>query len=134
MLTDETVVISGGLKPGIPSAEILVTFAKPDQTLVNVTTTTDEKGYFSVSYTPGVVGNWTWMAWWNGADFVSHSYTYAYGDLNSLKVASPEEPTNGEEPPPAEGLPMEYVYALVAVVAIIVIAVVAYAYMKRGKK
>ena len=135
MLTDETVVISGGLSPGIPNAEILVTFTKPDGTLVNVTTTTDEMGLFEVSYTPGVAGNWSWTAWYEGKELPHISYSYAYTEDMPLKVISPgEEPTNGEEPPPAEGIPIEYIYAIVAVIAIIIIAVAAYAYMRSRKK
>jgi len=121
------------LSPEIPDATILVTFTKPDQTTVDVTTTTDLKGYFSVSYAPGVAGNWSWTAWYEGADMVSHSYSYAYTEDMSLKVVSEEEPTNGEEPPPA-GIPIEYVYAIVAVVAIVIIAIVGYAYMRSRKK
>ena len=132
MLPNETVVISGGLKPGIPNAEVLVTFTKPDGTLVDVTTTTSEMGLFEASYTPTVAGNWSWTAWWNGKELPHISYSYAFTEDMPLKVVSPEEPTNGEEPPP-EGIPMEYIYAIVAVVAIVIIAVAAYVYMKRGK-
>jgi outer membrane protein assembly factor BamB len=145
--SNETVVICGKLRavstytnpitnvtedyyPPIPNAQTLVTFTKPDGTLVDVTTTADEKGCFEVSYTPGVMGNWTWMAWWNGADYICYCCTYAYGDLNSLEVVEAEQPP----PPPPGGIPMEYIYAIVAVIAIIIIAVAAYAYMKRGKK
>jgi len=132
MLPNETVVISGGLKPGIPNAEILVTFTKPDQTQVDVTTTTDLKGLFSVSYNPGVVGNWSWTAWWNGEELPHVSYTYAYTDDMPLEVVSEEE--SPPPPPPAEGIPIEYIYAIVAVVAIVIIAIVGYLYMRRGKK
>ena len=134
MWTNETVVIGGKLHPEIPDATILVTFTKPDQTQEDITTTTNLRGYFSASYTPTVDGNWSWTAWYEGVDLGSHSYSYAYTDDMPLKVVSPgEEPTNGEEPPP-EGIPMEYIYAIVAVIAIIIIAVAAYVYMKRGKK
>jgi len=134
MWTNETVVIGGKLDPRIPDAKILVTFTKPDQTQADVTTTTDLKGYFSASYTPSVAGNWSWTAWYEGQELPRISYSYAYTDDMPLKVVSPEEPTNGEEPPPAEGIPMEYVYTVVGVIAIIIVAVAAYAYMKRGKK
>ena len=133
MWSNETVVIGGKLDPEIPDATILVTFTKPDQTTLDVTTTADLKGYFSASYTPGVAGNWSWTAWYEGADMVSHSYSYAYTDDMPLKVVSEEEPTNGEEPPPA-GIPAEYIYAIVAVVAIVIIAIVGYAYMRSRKK
>ena len=132
MLLNETVTIGGKLDPGIPDATVLVTFSDPNQTtMTDVPTTTDSMGYFEVSYTPDVAGNWTWMAWWNGADLVSHSYSYAYGDLNVLQVMGLEA-QNGEEPPP-EGIPIEYIYAIVAGIAIVVILAVAYLYLKRRK-
>ena len=148
---NETVVISGALRapvtytypldptitedyyPPIPNAEILVTFTKPDGTLVNVTATTDEMGLFEASYNPGVAGNWTWTAWYEGKELPHISYSYAYTEDMPLKVVSEEEPTNGEEPP-TEGIPTEYIYAIVAVVAIAVIAITGYTYMKRRKK
>jgi hypothetical protein len=67
---------------------------------------------------------------------MSHSYSEAFGEANFVEVTSPptEEPNgNGEEPPPEEGIPMEYIYAIVAVIAIAVIAIAAYAYMRRKK-
>jgi len=136
MWTNETVVIGGKLDPEIPDATILVTFTKPDQTQVDVTTTTNLRGYFSASCTPTVAGNWSWTAWYEGQELRRISYSYAYTDDMPLKVVSPgEEPTNGNgEELPSEGIPLEYIYAIVGVIAIIIIAVVAYAYMKRGKK
>ena len=149
MLVNETVTITGGLRvpmiyadervedyseayyPQLADADVLVTFSGPNQTMINRTTTTDAKGLFSVTYTPTVAGNWTWMAWYEGKELSHISYTYAYGDLNSLEVVGPEEPQ--EEPPPEEGIPIEYIYAAVAVIAIVIILVVAYLYMKRRK-
>jgi len=150
MLVNETVTITGGLRvpmiyadervpdysetyyPQIADADIIVTFSGPNQTMINRTTTTDAKGLFSVTYTPTEAGNWTWMAWYEGKELSHISYTYAYGDLNSLEVVGPEAPPqNGEEL--EEGIPIEYVYAAVAIIAIVIILVVAYLYMKRRK-
>jgi outer membrane protein assembly factor BamB len=154
MLVNETVTISGGLRvpmtyadervpdyseayyPQIADADITVTFSGPNQTMIDVTGTTDAEGLFEVSYTPDVAGNWTWMAWYEGKELSHISYTYAYGDLNALEVVGPEtEPSNGEngEEPPPEGIPVEYIYAAVAGIAIVVILVVAYLYLKRRK-
>jgi outer membrane protein assembly factor BamB len=151
MLVNETVTISGGLRaimtyadervpdrsetyyPQLAGEDVKVTFSGPNQTMIDRATTTDAMGLFEVSYTPTVAGDWTWMAWYEGRELSHISYTYAYGDLNSLQVVGPEAPpTNGEEPPP-EGMPIEYVYAAVAIIAIVIILVVAYLYMKRRK-
>lgn len=153
MWSNETIVIEGKLDalqtmvfmnepgeptldyhPGIPNAEVLVTFTKPDGTAVDVTTTTDEDGYFTVSYQPNVTGTWSWTAWYQGKDNIGSTYAYSYTVDNTVKVASP-----GEAPPPngnheAAGIPVEYIYAAVAVIAIVIIAIGAYAYIKRTKK
>ncbi len=78
-----------------------------------------------VSYACDVSGDWTVCAWWEG----DQSHTSAYSENLSLTVVEAEE----EPPPPEEGIPTEYIYALVAVIAIIIIAAAAYVYMKRGK-
>jgi hypothetical protein len=110
---------------------VKVTFTKPDGTTVDVTATTDATGDFEVSYTPDVVGDWTATAWWDGDEY----RTFAFTEDMPLKVVG-EEPTNGngtEPPPDEEGIPTEYIYAAVAVIAIIIVAIAAYVYMKRGK-
>ena len=50
------------ITPGLPNATVVVSFSKPDLTPVNVTTTTDKNGDFTVSYNPTEVGNWGWVA------------------------------------------------------------------------
>jgi len=149
MWSNETMTICGELHaiqtnnatgevfyPGIMDATVLVTLIDPDLNQIDVTATTDMDGNFEVSYSPTKVGDWSWMAWYEGQAFMSHSYSEAFGEANFVEVTSPptEEPNgNGEEPPPEEGIPMEYVYAIVAVIAIAVIAIAAYAYMRRKK-
>ena len=131
------VPVASNLHPGIPNAEIKASFTKPDNTDVPLTTTTDNKGYFSFSYNPTELGDWGWVVYYDGERTKGLTYNWAYGQWNEVTVTSPTssngEPTNGEEPPP-EGIPTEYIYAIVAVIAIIIITVAAYAYMKRGKK
>jgi outer membrane protein assembly factor BamB len=150
MWSNETMTICGQLRavqtnndtgavfyPGIMDEKVLVTLIDPDLNQIDLTATTDMDGNFEVSYSPTKKGSWSWMAWYEGKDFMSHSYSEAYGEAHFVEVVSPptEEPSNGngEEPPPEEGIPMEYVYAIVAVIAIAIIAVAAYIYMKRKK-
>ncbi len=148
MWNNETLVIEGRLQPvvtdglygsymanGLPGATVKLSLTKPDGSDVSLEKTTDDKGYFSFSYSPTDVGEWHWVAYYEGGETPWITYGGAYTEWNPVEVTSPpsSEPTNGEEPPP-EGIPMEYIYAIVAVIAIIVIAVAAYAYMKRGKK
>ena len=121
--------------PGLPNMPVLVSFGK-DGDRHDESATTDNKGEFTVTYTPTEAGTYSVMAWYEGKDMVTYSYNYAYSDEMSLKVKG-EEPTdgngngNGEEP--EEGIPMEYVYAIVAAIAIVIIAAVGYLYMKRRK-
>jgi len=151
MLPNETVVISGGLRapmtytdervptlreeyyPPIANAEVKASLTKPDNTDVPLTTTTDDEGLFSFSYTPTEVGEWGWVVYYEGKELAHISYSQAYSNWNVLEVASPEEPNGGVQPPPEEGIPIEYIYAIVAVVAIVIIAIVGYLYMRSRK-
>jgi len=145
MWNNETLVIEGRLQPvvtdglygshmanGLPDATVKLSLTKPDGSDVSLEKTTDDKGYFSFSYSPTDVGEWHWVAYYEGEEKPWITYGEAYTEWNPLEVVSPEE--SPPPPPPEEGIPTEYVYAIVAVIAIIIIAVAAYAYMKRGKK
>ena len=118
--------------PGIPNATVIVTFVKPDGSTVDVTTKTDRNGMFHVSFTPTVAGNWTWTAWFQGEDKISHAYECTYTDAFPLKVKAPIT----EQPPAAAPtIPMEYIYIITAVIVIIIIiAVAALLVKKRAKK
>jgi outer membrane protein assembly factor BamB len=118
--------------PGLPNMPVLVSFGK-DGDRHDESATTDKKGEFTVTYTPTEAGTYSVMAWYEGKDMVTYSYNYAYSDEMSLKVKSEEEPPNGNGEEPEEGIPMEYVYAIVAAIAIVIIAAVGYLYMKRRK-
>jgi outer membrane protein assembly factor BamB len=137
MASDTYVPVDSELHPGLPDAEIKLSFTKPDDSDVALTTTADKHGFFNFSYNPTDVGEWGWVVYYDGEQKPRITYEIAYGKWNTVTVTSPTtsngEPTNGEEPPP-EGIPTEYIYAIVAIIAIIIIAVAAYAYMKRGKK
>ena len=134
MASDTYVPVASELHPALPDAEIKMSLTKPDGSDVPLTTTADKHGYFSFSYNPTDTGEWGWVVYYDGEQKPRILYETSYGSWNTFNVTSPssEAPTNGEEPPP-EGIPMEYIYAIVAVIAIIIIAVAAYVYMKRSK-
>jgi outer membrane protein assembly factor BamB len=134
----ESVTVSGKLysplttygqlfTPGLRNQPVKVSFETPSGTLVDVSATTDEKGEFTATYTPTVAGDWKVSSWYNGTEL----YSYAYSDEAPLKVvASPSTP------PPSEaeiGIPVEYIYAGVAIVVIVIIVAAAYFLMKRKK-
>jgi len=119
--------------PGIPNAPVKVTFVKPDGSTEDVTAKTDNKGLFTVSYTPKVSGNWAWTAWYEGEDRIALVYDSTYGDTNSLEVVAPTSPP---PPPPQQeqptGLPMELIAAAIIII-IAIIAAAAYILIKRKK-
>jgi outer membrane protein assembly factor BamB len=149
--------------PALPNAQIQISLTKPDGTSMTLNATTDKNGFFSASYVPTEVGEWGWVAYYEGKRTVGYTYNEAYSNWNTISVvaapnggssptetstptqaptASPEvtqvptatvEPTTEPTTTTNSGLPMEYIYAIVAVVVIVVIAVGAYAYTKRKK-
>jgi outer membrane protein assembly factor BamB len=124
--------------PGLPNAEVKVSFTTPGGSDVSLDTTTNKAGYFSISYSPTEVGEWGWVAYYDGMRRLGITYNQAYGEWNPVTVNSPTAgPANGDgngngtEPPPAEGLPMEYVYAATAVIVIVVVAFLAYFFLRK---
>ena len=138
-------------EPGIPNAEIIISLNKPDGSAQNLTAMTDKDGYFTVDYNPTAVGEWGWLAFYEGKRTVGLRYSEAYSEFTSLTVdpapsgsqqtpAPTENPTGTAAPPTASaeptetgaaGIPMEYVYAVVAVVVVVILIVAAYVYIKR---
>jgi eukaryotic-like serine/threonine-protein kinase len=146
------------LQPGRPNATIVLSFTKPDMNSVNLTVTTDDHGYFTASYSPDEVGDWGWIALYEGKQLPYISYEQAYTEWYPFTVeaaptvATPEptptatptptaaptatpEPTPTTTPTPASFLGDSAVmYIAAAVIIIIVAAIAAYAYSKRKKK
>jgi outer membrane protein assembly factor BamB len=146
MWNNETLTIGGVLQPtvttefygsfganGLPNATVKVSLTKPDMTSENMTTTTDNYGRFTLSYSPTEVGDWGWVAWYDGeAKSDVLCYNPAYTEWNPFTVTSPT--ASEPEPPPEEGgVPVEYVYVAVAVIVIVLVAVGVYVFMRRGK-
>jgi outer membrane protein assembly factor BamB len=147
------------LYPGVPNATINVSFTKPDMTSVNQTTTCDLFGNFQVSFSPTEVGNWGWVAYYEGLQRPTILYGPAYSEWTAFAVVqspiatpttevtptptytptptAPPSPTPVMTPTPTGtnnlvfGMPAQYAYAaIVAVIVIIVIAVASYMYRK----
>jgi outer membrane protein assembly factor BamB len=125
----ESVTVTGQLEPGIPNAPITVTFVKPDGTTIDRAVTTNEKGAFTISYTPDTAGNWTVTARYNGTEHPSRIYTQAYSMHLPLKIVEPQQPPL----PPKERIPTEHIFAIVGVILIVVITTFLYGYIKKGK-
>jgi hypothetical protein len=85
--------------PGLPNAAVVVSFTKPDGTSFNVTQTTDKNGDFVVSYSPTEVGNWGWVAYYEGKRMDGLTYNAAYNQFNMINVvAAPNAPTPTSTP------------------------------------
>ncbi|MCW4010708.1 MAG: PQQ-binding-like beta-propeller repeat protein [Candidatus Bathyarchaeota archaeon] len=136
--------------PGLPNAEVIISFTKPDQTSINVTATTDNFGNFQAEFTPTIVGQWGWVAYYPGQKSSAVNYAEAYSSYNELNVVAQsntdstpqatQTPTTTESPTTqatstptetANALPVEYIYAAIASIVVVVIVVAAYAYTKR---
>jgi outer membrane protein assembly factor BamB len=122
----ESVTGCGQLAPGIAYAPITVTFVKPSGTMDDIQVTALDNGAFNFTYTPDIVGKWAVTASWKSD---KGYYRSAYSEDMHLEVVEQQHST----PPATTGIPMEYVYAIVAVIAIVIIAAVGYLYMKRRK-
>jgi len=149
MWNNETLEICGKLSPsnayteeganygsypanGYPNATVILSVTKADGTDDSLTTTTDNRGEFSFSYTPTDVGDWGWVVYYDGEEKSWITYASAYGEWNSVSVTSPTA-SGDTEPPPEGGVPMEYVYAAVAVIVIVLAVVGIYVFMKSRK-
>jgi hypothetical protein len=150
--------------PPLPNANIQISLTKPDGTDLTLNATTDKNGFFTASYVPSDVGDWGWVAYYEGKRTVGLTYNEAYSNWNTISVvaapgsstpqttqtptstttttATPEitqttttTPQSTVEPTTTtnNGLPMEYIYAIIAVIVIVVIAVGAYVYTKQKK-
>jgi outer membrane protein assembly factor BamB len=111
----------GNLVPGIANAPILVSFVRPNGTVIDVRVSTFEKGAFNFTYTPDVAGNWTVVAQWQSD---KGYYTSSYSELALMEVT--EAPENE--------LPAEYIYAAVIVLVVVIVVLLGYAYVKRGQE
>ena len=129
--------------PGLPNANVVISITKPDGTSMNLTDTTDKNGDFSVTFTPTELGNWGWVAFYEGKSTNGLTYNQAFTEFNPLSVttaqgvpnptSTPTSPQVTATPTENAGFPMEYVYAIIAVIVIVIVAIVAYVFLKSKK-
>ena len=119
VLTGNSLTVSGSITPAVSGAIVTLTYTRPDATTLTTKFTSGADGSFTATYTPDQVGNWAVKSSWLG----DATHEGATSSVTAFTITAP-----------AAGIPMEYVYAGVGIVAIAVVAVAAYLYMKRGKK
>jgi len=140
---NQPVTIIGQVWPVVPNIPVNVSIGKPDGTRIDLPATSDNEGYFTVTYTPTTSGNFTVMGWWPGYKY----YGASYSDLHYI-IASPQPtqaptqapteaptqaPTEAPTATPAPGTSTT-TYAIVAVIVIVIIAIAAYVVMRMRKK
>ncbi len=112
----------GNLSPGYPNASIIVSFIKPDGSVIDLQIATSNKGAFNFTYTPDVAGNWAVAAQWHSD---KGYYTSAFSEQMPMEVSS--EPINGGN------LPKEYAVAAGIVIIIVIVSIAVFFYMKQPK-
>jgi outer membrane protein assembly factor BamB len=145
------------LHPGLPNATVTISFTKPDGTSVNVTSVTDNLGYFTVDKALTEPGTWGWVPYYEGMRQVGITYGEAYGEWNEINVVeapvnpvatptiAPTEaptptptaaPTEAPTPTPTAtfGSSSDMLIIAAVVVVILIVAVAAYVVAKRRKK
>ncbi|MCW4001811.1 MAG: PQQ-binding-like beta-propeller repeat protein [Candidatus Bathyarchaeota archaeon] len=119
----DSVDVGGGILPAVSGATVTLTYTRPDATTVTQTVTTGTDGTYADSITPDVEGLWTYKASWAGS--ATHSASTSAGGVFAVH----EVLENGAQ---AEaGIPTEYIYAIVAVIAIAIVVIAAFLYMRR---
>jgi outer membrane protein assembly factor BamB len=78
--------VTSEMHPGLPNANITISFTKPDATSENVTCVTDNLGYFTVTKNLAELGTWGWVAYYEGLRQVGLSYNEVYGQWNQIDV------------------------------------------------
>jgi outer membrane protein assembly factor BamB len=116
----ETQYTRGGITPAV-STTVTLTYTKPDATTLTRTVTSGTDGSYEDPYTPDAKGYWSVKASWAGSAAVT-------GAASMPEVFSVIEEA---APPAEEGIPIEYIYVIVAVIAIIIVAIAAYWILKR---
>ena len=73
----------------LPNATIILSVSKDFVTVQNLTTTTDNAGYFEFSFNPTTVGQWQWVALFEGECLPWISYNQAYSEFHTVDVTVP---------------------------------------------
>jgi len=120
----DSVTVSGAITPAVAGVTVTLTYTKPDATTITRTSVSASAGAYTDTYTPDAEGNWNVKASWPGSD----TYQSATSSAAAFTVSA------AEEQPTGAAIPMEIIYAVVAIIVIAIVAVVGYWYMKRPKK
>jgi outer membrane protein assembly factor BamB len=144
--------------PGLPNATVIVSFTKPDGTSFNVTKTTDKNGDFTADYTPTEIGNWGWVAFYEGKVANGLTYNPTFTQFSALSVtagpvqttSTPEVTANPTATPEVTATPIEtatpivtatpapvdntMTYALIGIAVIVIVAIIAVAALMLRKK
>jgi len=124
----DTTYVRGGIQPMV-SATVTLTYTRPDSTTVVRTVTSGADGTYQDSYAPDVTGAWIVRATWTGdATHLGATGNSAFFTVRPVPVST------GGAVTPSAGVPVEVVYAIVAVLVIAIILIVAYMYMTRSRK
>jgi hypothetical protein len=92
----------GYLSPTYPNVSILVSFVKPDGSVIDLQVAASKKGAFNFTYTPDAIGDWAVAPQWQS----DKSYcTFAYSEHTFMEVTAT----------PENKLPTEYIYAVIIV-------------------
>jgi len=167
MWSNETLMISGKLcttqvftplfagesatyQPGIPNATVQVTILSPSNSQTNLTATTDNMGFFSISYNPTEAGNWGWVISYSGQQTTAYVYSEAYSQWNPVEVTSPNAalpqvtqsptpttpPTTSAQPTssPTQGSSLVDTPTAVAIAVVVVVIIIAVAVLVLRKR
>ena len=100
----ETVTAAGQINPGLPNAKIIVSFTQPNQPSIDVVTTTDLYGKFSVSQQL-TEGNWTATARYEGKEYNAYIYSASVSPAITIAVENIVTSTSTPSPTPTSTSP-----------------------------
>ena len=115
----ETVNGVGYLSPAYPNASILMSFVKPDGSVMDLQVTTSKKGAFNFTYTPDAAGNWAVTAQWRSNE--------------SYCTSASSEPILMEVTSASTEIPAELVIIAVIAIAVVLAVFLVYVFIKKDK-
>ena len=141
----------------LPNATVSVSIVLPDNTSETLNATTNNEGFYTVAYNPSQVGNYSWIAVYNGEKKAWITYEPAFTTYRTINVVAAnsqpqttstpsETPSTSPTASPTATSPevtttpqpntnnMQYVYVAIAVIVIIVVVIAAYMFLARKKK
>ena len=123
----DDVTVTARINPRLPNVPVKVTFTHPEGTETDLDLIADNMGYATATYSPKAEGNWTVIAWYQGAQYTGIKYSNAFSEQITLEVIDTTPPDVSDT------VPVEYIYAAVGLIAVVIIVVVAYMLLKKRK-